>query len=130
MILDTDTHFLSQARDHLEERGHLVVHETTPSRAATRCHHWKPEVILVDSELEAVHGGDLLAALGGQAHRPAIVLVSTLQRFDLAWRAWQRGGDDLLFKPMLHPSELDSSVRTALANSVTQRRWQPMSMSA
>jgi DNA-binding response OmpR family regulator len=118
LILDADWHFLQQARDFLESRGHLTCHITEPAQAVAKAEHWRPDLVVVSTELKGCGDGDLLERLSLLEPRPAILLTANLDRFAQAWRAWQKGGDEVLFKPLLHPSELHVAIVTALENSL------------
>ena len=122
LIADPDWHFLRQARDYFESHGHYVVQEADPDAAARRAEHWKPDLLIVSAELPACCDGDLLKTFDALQPRPAIILTAPLERFDKAWRAWQRGGDEMIIKPVLHASELHVAVVTALKNAVDPRR--------
>ncbi len=126
LIADPDWHFLGQVRDVLEPLGHHVVHEPQPDEAVARADHWKPDIVMASAELPACCDGELLGRLSGVQPRPAIVLTAGLERFSEAWRAWQRGGDELIIKPVLHPSELRVAIITALKNAVHPRRSSPI----
>lgn len=122
LIVDPDWSFVHQAMEILEPCGHRVAHEATAAQALARALRWRPDVILVSAELPLACEGDLLQHFSQVQPRPAVLLVATLARFDKAWRAWQYGGDEVLFKPMLHPSELHVSIMTARQNAVCPRR--------
>ncbi len=122
LIADPDWYFLRQARDYLESRGHHVVQEDDPHAAARRADQWKPDLVIVSAELPDCCDGDLLNAFDRLHPRPAIILTAALERFDKAWRAWQRGGDELIIKPVLHASELHVALFAALKNARTPRR--------
>lgn len=121
LVADPDWHFLRQVREHLEPMGHSVVHEAGPDGAVSRAARWKPDIVMVSAEMPECSDGDLLAALEGVQPRPAVVLTASLEKFSEAWRAWQRGGDELIIKPVLHPSELHVALLIALKNTVTPR---------
>lgn len=118
LIVDADWYFLRQVRDFLDSRGHLTLHEPDPADAVERARRWRPDLVIVPAEAEACCDGDLLERLGRLQPRPAVLLTAHLDGFAQAWRAWQRGGDELLFKPLMHPSELHVAVVAALENSV------------
>ena len=122
LIADPDWRFLRQARDYLESRAHYVAHEASPHAAAGRAAHWKPDVIIVSAELPQCCDGQLLHTFEGLQPRPAIILTAALDAFDKAWRAWQRGGDEVIIKPVLHVSELHVAIVAALKNAVSPRR--------
>lgn len=122
LIADPDWYFLRQARDYLESRGDYVAHENSADPALRRAAHWRPDLIMVSAELPECCDGDLLSAFDKLQPRPAIILTAALERFDKAWRAWQRGGDEVIIKPVLHTSEFHVAVVAALKNSVCPRR--------
>ena len=68
--------------------------------------------------------GDVLERFADLWPRPAVLLTANLDAFAEAWRAWQRGGDELIFKPLMHPSELHVAIVTALENTICPRRRQ------
>jgi len=122
LIVDSDWYFVSQASGILESKGHQVSSEADSAEAFERAEQLRPDVILINVELEEVCQGDMLERLEGILPRPAIVLVSVLERFDKAWQAWQRGGHEVLFKPILHPSELHVAILNARQNALNPQR--------
>jgi CheY-like chemotaxis protein len=122
MIVDPDWCFLQQARGYLESRGHHTIYEPHAQSALERAGHWHPDALLVSAELEEVADGTLLERLAALRPRPALLLTAALERFDKAWRAWQHGGDEVLFKPMLNTSELNVALFNAMENAVCPAR--------
>ena len=133
LVVDSDSSFLRQTRDLLEPRGHYVVHEADTDRALRRSLKWHPDVIMVSTEYESCCDGNLLNDLARLTPRPAILLISAMTDFEKAWRAWQRGGDEVLFKPLLHSSELHTAIMSARQNALCPSRRpavRPLAMSA
>ena len=122
LVVDSDWQFLRKARDFLEPRGHYVVHEADPDRALQRSLKWRPDVIMVSTEYESCCDGTLLSDFSHLQPRPAILLTSAMTDFAKAWQAWQRGGDEVLFKPLLHSSELHTSIMIARQNALCPTR--------
>jgi len=122
LIVDSDWYFVNQASGILESKGYHVVEEGNPVEALERAQQLRPDVILVNVELEEVCQGEMLDRLGEILPKPAVVLVSVLERFDKAWQAWQKGGHEVLFKPILHPSELHVAIFNARQNAVNPQR--------
>ncbi|OPX24184.1 MAG: hypothetical protein B1H04_02590 [Planctomycetales bacterium 4484_123] len=118
LLVDSDWYFLTQVTSILESRGHHVVREGNPAEALDRARRWRPDVVMVDVQLPEVHRGELVADLAAIQPRPAIVLLSAMEHFERAWAAWQRGGDDVLFKPILHPSDVHLAILTARKNAL------------
>ena len=121
MIVDPDWSFLQQARSYLESRGNHTVFEPDTDAALERAAHWKPDLVMVSAELEQAHSGDLLEKLHAIKPRPAVLLTAPLERFDRAWQAWQHGGDEVVFKPLLNTSELNVAIFSAMENAICPR---------
>ena len=58
--------------------------------------------------------------------QPAVLLTIWMDRYDIAWRAWQRGGDELLMKPLFNTGELHLAIVTALQNAAAGTRTSRM----
>ena len=124
LIVDPDWHFVGQAREYLESRGDFVACEQKPDGTLARVVRWRPDVVMISAELSEVWGGYMLRNLGKVNPAPAVILTAGLDRFDKAWQAWQRGGHEVLFKPVLHPSELHVTIISALGNALCPRNRQ------
>ncbi|MDY6913774.1 MAG: response regulator [Planctomycetota bacterium] len=114
LIADPDWRFAGQAGAYLESHAHHVVRESQIPAVLARAEHWHPDLIILAAEL-AENG--LLESLSSLSPRPAILLTGWLDRYDRAWRAWQKGGDELMIKPIWRTSELNEAVATALENA-------------
>lgn len=120
LLADEDWHFAGQMSSYLESHAHLVVRETDCEQIVARTRRWRPDLVIVSAELAL---GDLLETLNGLEHRPAVLLAGKMDRYDLAWRAWQKGGDELLMKPIFRDDELHLAIVMALENATAGRRW-------
>jgi len=114
LIVDPDWRFAQQATSFLESRAHLVVHQPKVPLALTQTQRWQPDLIIVAAELAET---GVLEALDRIKGRPAVLLTGWMDRYDIAWRAWQRGGDELLMKPVLRLDDLHECIITALENA-------------
>ena len=123
LIVDADWRFATHASRYLESRAHLVVHQTSDEQALDRAHHWEPDLVIVAAELAQTGIMEGLARLNPQ---PAVLLTGWMDRYDLAWRAWQRGGDELLMKPLFNTGELHLAIVTALQNAAAGTRISTM----
>lgn len=121
MIVDPDWNFLQQVRSYLESRGNHTVYEPDTEAALERAEHWRPDVVIVSAELDHASSGDLLERLQAVKPRPAVLLTAPLDRFDKAWQAWQHGGDEVIFKPLLNTSELNVAIFSAMENAICPR---------
>lgn len=127
LVVDSDWRFAEQASAFLEARAHLVVTESRPKNALTHAEHWQPDLVMVAAEY-ADKG--LIEALYQMNPRPAVLIVGRMDRYDKAWQAWQKGGDELLMKPVFKGDEIHQAVVTAMENRVTGVRAQKGSKAA
>jgi len=128
LIVDPDWRFAQQASSFLESHAHLAVHQPKPAMALVQSERWQPDLVIIGSELAE---SGIIEAIGRLKDRPAILLTGWMDRYDLAWRAWQRGGDELLMKPLMKIEELQEAMITALENAVVGvRRAGPTAASA
>jgi len=119
LIADPDWRFAQRASHYLESLAHLVVCQSQADQALHRAKRWKPELVIVDAEL-ADKG--LLESLQQLRPRPAILLTGWMDRYDRVWRAWRRGGDELLMKPVFKSAQLHEAIVTALENAAAGTR--------
>ncbi len=119
LILDSDWRFASRASEYLESRAHFVVHLTEPTEALQRADHWEPDLVIVAAELA---DSGIIEDLSRLEPRPALLLTGWMDRYDIAWRAWQRGGDELLMKPVFSIMELQLAIVMALENATAGLR--------
>jgi len=116
LIVEPDWRFARMASAYLESHAHLVVQESRLDDALARAAHWRPDLAIVASELAEEGFLDLLQNAAPD-NRPAVLLTGWLDRYDIAWRAWQKGGDELLMKPVFTTDELHEAIVTALENA-------------
>ena len=114
LIVESDWRFVNQAVEYLESRAHHVVLQTDPAEAIEQARRWGPDLVIVGSEFGQT---GLLEALHAMPDRPAVLLTGAMARYDLAWRAWQRGADELLMKPVFHVQELQEAIVAARQTS-------------
>ena len=119
LIIDPDWRFARQATDFLESRAHLVVHHTWACDGLAHAASWRPDLVILATELAET---DVLGPLGRLEPRPAVLLAGWPDRSDVAWRAWQRGGDELLMKPLFSSDELRSAIATACKSAAAAMR--------
>ena len=119
LIADPDWRFAQQATSYLESRADLTMHQTEAASVLEHVRRWQPDVIMVAAELAQ---GDLLRELQQLRPRPAILLTGWMDRYDLAWRAWQKGGDDVFIKPLLRIEDIRDGIVTAMENAALGNR--------
>lgn len=97
-----------------------MVHEGHLQAAEEQARRWVPELVILAAELAL--RGQLLELLSSLDPRPAVLLTERMDRFDRAWRAWQKGGDELLLKPMLSTHDLHLAIVAARENATGDAR--------
>jgi DNA-binding response OmpR family regulator len=117
LIVEPDWRFAGMASKYLESHAHHVVQESRLDDALARAAHWQPDLVIVASELAEEGFLSLLRDAAPGGNRPAVLLTGWLDRYDIAWRAWQKGGDELLMKPVFTTDELHEAIVTALENA-------------
>ena len=127
VIADRDWRFVRQASAHLESHAHLVVTESDSQEVVTRASHWQADLVILAAELAEEGALDALEQL---SPAPAVLLTEHMDRYDRAWRAWQRGGDELLMKPVFRAEDLHQAIVTAMENAATGTRVRPAAASA
>lgn len=127
LIADADWRFAAQVTQQLESHAHLVIHQPQKNEIIPRASHWQPDLVILSADL-ANRG--VLEELHGLPHRPAILLTGCMHRYDQAWRAWQKGGDELLMKPVFQAQEIQDAIVTALENRTACRRRRPAAATA
>lgn len=117
LIADPDWRFTRKATAFLESRAHDVVVQPVGRALIKQVRRWRPDVVIVAVEL-AEDG--LLEALQAGPGRPAVVLTSWLDGYCPAWRAWRRGADELLIKPVLASADLQQALVIARQRAAAQ----------
>ena len=127
LIADPDWRFARQATGYLEAHAHLVVRHFSAADVFKQAEHWQPDLVILAAEL-AEKG--LLEELQCLSPCPAILLTEHMDRYDRAWRAWQKGGDELLMKPVFKAEELHEAIIIAMENATTGVRIRPAAATA
>jgi len=127
LIADPDWRFAQQTSAYLESHAHLVVQQPNPRAAVAHVLHWKPDLAIVSAALAET---GILESLASANPPPAILLTEHMDRFDRAWQAWQRGGDELLLKPILKTEDLLVATIVALHKAAAKRRTRRTQLAA
>lgn len=114
LVADPDWRFAQQVSLYLESHAHLAIRESQTDQAIDRALRWRPDLVIASTEF--VEEG-LLEPIYKLNPRPAVLLTGWMDRYDRVWRAWQRGGDELLMKPVLKSQDLHWAIVTALENA-------------
>jgi DNA-binding response OmpR family regulator len=118
IIVESDRQFAEKAATYFEGHGDQVINES-PTTLIDRLRHWQADLLLLSAESATE---ELMNAIRALRAGPAILLSEHMSRFQRAWSAWQRGGHELLMRPIFHAYELREAVTVALENAAVGTR--------
>jgi DNA-binding response OmpR family regulator len=127
LIADPDWRFSTQATKYLESHAHLVVQQTQTEQISEVVRNWRPDLVIVSEELTEE---GLLESIQETPDRPAVLLIGWMDRYDRVWRAWQRGGDELMMKPIFRDKDFHNAIVAALENAAAGTRQAELAASA
>jgi len=127
IIADCDWRFAQDAVRFLESHAHLVVQLHSGEEVVEATRHWRPDLVVIAEELAET---GILEQIQSFVPRPAVLLVGWADRCSNVWQAWQRGGDELLMKPVFHSGELHDAIVTAMKNAAAGSRPNPLAVPA
>lgn len=126
LISESDWRLLQFAYGDLRQHGYEVIVEASPLVALGMIAKWQPQVIIASSrclEEWQQHSADWLTSLGSSV---TVLVTADAEDSDCTWQAWADRGCDVLFKPLVHASEL----RVATDQALAARRVPPPTPSA
>ncbi len=126
LISESDWRLLEFAYGDLRQHGYEVIVEAAPLKALDIIKQWRPQVVIASSgclgEWEK-HSAGWLDTMS--AHTTVLVTVNT-DDSDCAWQEWADRGCEVLFKPLVHASELRVATDQALgARPASVRQGKP-----
>lgn len=111
LICDPDRKFIQAAERILGSEGHTVVAEADLCKGARLVLENTPDVVVLPSEFANDPNADLIIEiLHHLTPRPAVLLTIQMAQFDIARKAWLKGADGSLFKPILQEQELKTAI--------------------
>ncbi len=120
IIVDSDWRFVSKATRYFESFADSVLQQSAFS-LIERAQAWQPDLVVLSAEYATE---DLLGSLEEITPRPAVLLTEHMSRYDRAWAAWQRGGDELLMKPVFKSQDLRDAVLVAMQKATTNEHYE------
>ena len=117
LICGTDKRFEKQAKKILKAEGWNAAHAETVSDVLEMIDPWQPDVIVVSSDIIADDSDTdaLEQRVRELPHGVGVVITARMDRFHNAWKAWQKGVHDAVFKPLLSHEELLAAIAHAYA---------------
>ena len=120
IIVDSDWRFVSKITRYFESFADTVLQQSAFS-LVERAQTWQADLIVLSAEYAT---SDLLGSLEEITPRPAVLLTEHMSRYDRAWAAWQRGGDELLMKPVFKSQDLRDAVLVAMQKAATNDHYE------
>jgi hypothetical protein len=118
LVAESDWQVLDFVYRDLRERGYDVMVEADVDRAKQVVSHWRPDMVIIAghhlAQWECQHPelvGELMASAS------FLVTVSPDEPHD-AWSRWLGRGCEILFKPLVHVSELRVAADAAMLAKV------------
>ena len=122
LIADPDGQFSRGAARYLEAHAHHVVVDPSGRDVPRTARHWRPDLVILAAELAET---GIIEDLHDIDPRPALLLTEHMDQYQRAWRAWQRGGDELLMKPVFRTHELHQAVVAATESAAAGKAVRP-----
>lgn len=120
IIVDSDWRFVSKATRYFESFADAVLQQSAFS-LVSQAETWQPDLVILAAEYATEN---LLESLQTISPRPAVLITEHMSRYDRAWAAWQRGGDELLMKPVFKSQDLREAVQVAMQNAAVNPRYE------
>lgn len=101
-IIDDDISMLTLLKDTLEERGWMVVANTSPGKAITQFYDLRPDCVIIDVNLKNRTGFQVLKDLQQDESLIFIpkIMISILNDRETRIKAYRTGADDFIPKPI------------------------------
>jgi DNA-binding response OmpR family regulator len=112
LVVDDDDVIRSLVRDGLEREGFAVRDASDGAGALRELAQDAPDLVVLDVNLPAVGGFDVLSSIRGSSKVPVILLTGRVDELDRVL-GLELGADDYVVKPF-SPRELASRVRAVL----------------
>jgi two-component system, cell cycle response regulator len=101
-IIDEDVSLLILLKEALEEKGWMVITNTEADKAVAQYYDLQPDCLVIDVDLPAKNGFQLLENIQQHNHKQFIpkVILSTKNDRDTRVSAYEMGADDFIEKPV------------------------------
>jgi DNA-binding NtrC family response regulator len=126
LVVDDEADTRDALRGALEDRGHSVAEAESGDQALEMLEKQRPDAVLLDLNMEGLHGLDALLRIREMAPDVAVIVVTGENTTDNAFQSAKRGAFDFIAKPVRPrdvPHLLD--VLAEAARLTRQRRATP-----
>jgi two-component system cell cycle response regulator len=101
-IIDDDVSMLILLKDVLEQKGWMVIANTTPEKAISQYYDVNPDCVIIDVHLPKRNGIEILEELERHTSKMFVpkIMISILSDRETRINAFRKGADDFIEKPI------------------------------
>jgi PAS domain S-box-containing protein len=121
LVVDDDIDFAESLSDALSLHGFEVKTANNAAAAKEKVELWNPQVAVVDNQLGATRGVDLIPQLKERSPQIMCVMITAYSVIDAAIRSLKAGASDYLRKP-ISPEEIVRSLENCFDKAQLQDR--------
>ena len=114
LISESDWRLLEFAFGDLRQHGYEVMVESAPMRALDVVRKWQPQVVIASSQCLGQWEQEVGDWLETMRPHTTIVVTANADDTDSEWQEWADRGCEVLFKPLVHASELRVATDQAI----------------
>jgi DNA-binding response OmpR family regulator len=117
LICECSDPFLQQATASLQAAGFRTVTTSKLSQAVPIAQQERPQAVIISTDCRDLCS-EAIQRIKAIEPAPALVVATTMPKFDKAWMIWQHGGHEVVFKPILSESDIRQAVVVAIDRAV------------
>ena len=114
LISESDWRLLEFAFGDLRQHGYEVIVEAAPIKAMEILKQWQPQVVIACSRCLGEWDRQCDGWLETMGETTTVLVTANTSDSDCAWQEWADRGCEVLFKPLVHASELRVATDYAL----------------
>jgi len=127
LVIDDDIDFADSLSDALSLHGFTVKTANNAAAAKEQVNHWNPQVAVVDNQLGASRGVDLIPLLKEQSPQIVCVMITAYSAIDAAIQSVRAGASDYLRKP-ISPDEVVHSLNNCFDKVQLRKKREQVEM--
>ena len=121
LVVDDEKLIRWSIRKHLEQAGFSVFEARSAREALKIVSDHQPDVVILDQRMEEGTGIEILQEFRRRGHTTAVIMLTAIDKSELAVQAMKLGAADYLTKPV-NFEELEVVVEKALESTLLKRR--------
>lgn len=114
LISESDWRLLEFAYGDLRQQGYEVIVESVPIKAMEILKQWQPQVVIACTRCLGEWDRQCDGWLETVGKTTTVLVTASTADSDCAWQVWADRGCEVLFKPLVHASELRVATDYAL----------------